>query len=140
MAIQSDPNQRSSHNFGFLTRIKYGGPLGKMTAVAACFFIVLLAVVIASRGNPYVLGGVVLIGLISLIFIVSQMKQVFSANPRMATLEGTEVIRYLEIELKSRNHEVVRGTVMGTLPQELMSQKAQAEFAEHEIIEERKDD
>lgn len=111
-----------------------------MTAVAACFFIVLLAVVIASRGNPYVLGGVVLIGLISLIFIVAQMKQVFSANPRMATLEGTEVIRYLEIELKSRNHEAVRGTVLGTLPHELMSQKAQAEFAEHEIIEERKDD
>jgi hypothetical protein len=49
------------HNLGFLTKIKYGGRLGKMTAVAACFFVLLLAVVLASRGNLYILGCVVLI-------------------------------------------------------------------------------
>jgi hypothetical protein len=55
------------------------------------------------------------------------MKQVFSANQKMATREGTELIRYLEIELKSRNHEVLRGTELRTIPPESMSAQTKAE-------------
>jgi len=103
VAIPSDPNQSSSHNFGFLTRIKYGGPLGKITAVGACFFITLLAIVAASRGNPYVLGGTLLIAFVSLLFVVSQIRHIFTANPELSTLEGREVLEYRKTELKFKH-------------------------------------
>jgi hypothetical protein len=115
-----DPNQSSSHNFGFLTKVKYGGALGKITAVAASFFITLCFLTAASWHNPYLLGGIALMATGSLVFLVLQMKSIFLAYPKMATLEGTEVLRYVEIELKSRNQDVFKAIEIEDIPPELI--------------------
>jgi len=105
----SDPNQSISRNFGFLTKIRYGGVLGKVLAIGASFFVTLCFLAVASWGNPYLLGGIAVIAFVGFLFLVWQMKTIFMAHPDLVTLEGKEVIDYrqLELRLKGKQPRVV---------------------------------
>jgi hypothetical protein len=133
----SDSNQSLSQNLGFLTKIKYGGPLGKMTALGACLFITLCAIIFAARGNPYLLAGVLLIAFVSFVFLILQLREVFQSNPELATLEGREVIEYRKTELRFKHTgavpviEIVTDPDLPERPQaEIQSQAADDEEEE----------
>ena len=120
VSLPRDPSHDLSNSFAFLTKIKYGGPIGKIAAVGITFFVTLCFGLLAAWGNLYLVGGIVVVAFLSLIFLISRIEAVFKSNPEMATLEGREVIQYRQIELKSKNHApipVVEKTTDPELPQ-----------------------
>jgi hypothetical protein len=116
MPTPSDPHQSS---FAFLTKIKYGGPLGKLAALGIAFLVFLGCMIPAARNLPWLLAGMLLTGFAAIVFMTLRIEALFKANPKLATLEGREVLRYLQIELKSRNHPAVPGEEVQSLPSDL---------------------
>ena len=93
--------------FSFLTKVTYGGIIGKIAAITIVFFLLLCCFVFAARASPILMGALLLVALVALIFVVLRIEAIFKANPEMATLEGTEVIKYRQAELKSKNHSAI---------------------------------
>ncbi len=99
MSPTRDPFQSS---LAFLTRLKYGGPVGKITALAVTFFIVLGGLIPAARNMPLLLVAILLAAFGGLVFAILRIEAIFKTNPDMATLEGKEILEFRRLEVKSR--------------------------------------
>jgi len=91
-------------SLGFLQRITYGGPVGKIGAVGVTALIVIGAVVMSCWGNQLVhlagLGTVFAIVLVVLFFI----RQIVNEHPQLATLEGKQVVDFTQLQLAAKYH------------------------------------
>lgn len=104
-------------SFGFLTKMKYGGIVGKVAAIGIVFFLVLCAAIAFGHSFMWVIVLCVFAALAGLIFILNKIQKLFEINPELATLEGTEIIRYKQSELASKNHPVITVTALTTDPE-----------------------
>jgi hypothetical protein len=108
MGQSHESNPGLGNAFGFLTKIKYGGPVGKIAAVGIVFFLTLCCLTLAARASRILLGAILGGALLGLVFLVSRIEAIFRSNPEMSTLEGKEIIEYRQIESRSKNHEPKR--------------------------------
>jgi hypothetical protein len=108
MTRSYEPKEGLGSAFSFLTKIKYGGIIGKVAAVGIVFFLTLCCLTFAARASQILLGAILGVAVLGLVFLVSRIEAIFRSNPEMSTLEGKEIIEYQQVTLHSKNHEPKR--------------------------------
>lgn len=97
----------------FLQKVKYGGAVRKKTVIICVALIVLGVCALTLWHQTYAILAIAGIVLLIVFFGLRSIDGTLEKHPQLALMDGTEIIRYREIELASKDQKIIAPT--GTL-------------------------
>jgi len=104
----------------FLQKVKYGGAVGKLTAITVAALLVVAVISVSSWNNEKVHIG----GLIVVLFLVLaafwRISRTLQKHPELALMDGTEIITFKRLEMAAKNQPILADSPMVSDPTPLL--------------------
>ena len=95
----------------FLHKVKYGGAVGKVTALSVTALLVTAVAMVSGWGKETLLlvgMGTVLIILLATFWMIHRTLEKY---PDLALMDGTEIVAYRKIELAAKNRPMLSNSI-----------------------------
>ena len=113
----------------FLQKVKYGGAVGKLTAICVAALLVIAVGMVSAWGNETV--HLVAFGIIVFLVLVTfwRIAKTLEKHPELALMDGTEIIAYKRVELAAKNHPMLIDsmTIPDPAPPQIEAPREEAE-------------
>jgi hypothetical protein len=95
----------------FLHKVKYGGAVGKITALSVTALLVIAVAMISGWGKEALLFGGIGAVIVILLAAFWMIHRTLEKYPDLALMDGTEIVAYKKIELAAKNRPVLSDSV-----------------------------